>query len=87
MDGRTPGETEIAYFGLMPRFMGRSLGGHLLTLAAERAWALAAETAPSGAAERIWLHTCTDDSPKALPNYRARGFAVYRTEASDGEAL
>jgi hypothetical protein len=26
------------------------------------------------------LHTCTLDSPHALPNYKARGFSPYRTE-------
>ena len=29
---------------------------------------------------RVWLHTCTLDSPPALANYRARGFRVYRSE-------
>ena len=33
---------EIAYFGLLPEFIGRGLGGHLLTEAVERAWALGA---------------------------------------------
>ncbi len=82
LDGRIPGETEIAYFGLMPRFIGQRLGGHLLTLAVERAWALASRTAPSGEPDRVWLHTCSDDSGHALPNYRARGFTVYKTEES-----
>jgi hypothetical protein len=26
------------------------------------------------------LHTCTLDSPRALPNYRARGLRPFRTE-------
>ena len=25
-------------------------------------------------ASRVWLHTCTLDSPRAIPNYKARGF-------------
>ena len=33
------GGTEIAYFGLLPEFTGRGLGGYLLTVAIERAWA------------------------------------------------
>ena len=28
--------TEIAYFGLLPEFTGRGLGGYLLTVAVER---------------------------------------------------
>jgi len=33
----------------------------------------------------VWLHTCTLDSPNALPNYRARGFRPYRTERYETE--
>jgi GNAT superfamily N-acetyltransferase len=65
-------EVEIAYFGLMPAFIGRGLGGALLTRAVEEAWRFGGT--------RVWLHTCTLDSPHALPNYRARGFRDYRTE-------
>jgi GNAT superfamily N-acetyltransferase len=63
---------EIVYFGLLPRFIGKGLGGALLTAAITRAWDM-------GAA-RIWVHTCTLDHPQALPNYQARGFHIFRTE-------
>jgi len=43
------GSTEIAYFGLMPSFIGRGLGKHLLTSATEQAWA--------DGANRVWLQT------------------------------
>ena len=66
------GSIEIAYFGLLPRFIGRGLGGHLLTRAVEEAW--------RAGATRVWLHTCTLDGPAALPNYRARGFREYKRE-------
>jgi len=66
------GATEIAYFGLMPRFIGRGLGKHLLTCAVEQAW--------TDGAKRVWLHTCTDDDPAALPNYLKRGFKSFKTE-------
>jgi GNAT superfamily N-acetyltransferase len=66
------GTVQIAYFGLLPGFVGRRLGSYLLTEAVRRAWSLA----PS----RVWLHTCTLDHPAALPNYLARGFTVVRTE-------
>jgi len=65
-------EIELAYFGLVSSFIGRGLGGALLTRAVEEAFGLGAR--------RVWLHTCTLDSPHALPNYRARGFRDYRTE-------
>ena len=66
------GSTEIAYFGLIQKFIGRGLGKHLLTSAVEQAWA--------DGATRVWLHTCTDDDAAALPNYLTRGFKPYKTE-------
>jgi GNAT superfamily N-acetyltransferase len=63
---------EIAYFGLLPEFVGRGWGGYLLTKAVEEAWA----TKP----ERVWLHTSTLDHPAALPNYLRRGFVPVREE-------
>lgn len=63
---------EVAYFGLLPEFVGRGWGGHLLTLAVRAAWA----TGP----KRVWLHTCTLDHPAALPNYLKRGFRPVREE-------
>jgi GNAT superfamily N-acetyltransferase len=59
---------EIVSFGLLPAFVGRGLGRRLLDFAIRRALELG---------PRVWLHTCSLDSPAALPNYRARGFAVY----------
>ncbi|MFL5459499.1 MAG: GNAT family N-acetyltransferase [Gemmatimonadales bacterium] len=63
---------EIAYFGLLPAFIGRGWGKFLLTQAAHAAWSL-------GPA-RVWLHTCTLDHPAALPNYLKRGFRPTREE-------
>jgi GNAT superfamily N-acetyltransferase len=68
---------ELAYFGVMPAFIGKGLGGALLSAAVERAWDM-------GAA-RVWVHTCTLDHPQALPNYRARGFEVFRVEEQTEE--
>ena len=64
------GEVEIAFFGLLPQFLGKGLGGGLLTAAVEKAWEM-------GAA-RVWVHTCSLDHPNALNNYQARGFQIYR---------
>jgi ribosomal protein S18 acetylase RimI-like enzyme len=66
------GDVEIAYFGLAVPFIGRGLGKALLTRAVEEAFALGAN--------RVWLHTCTLDSPRALPNYQARGFTPFNRE-------
>ena len=65
-------EIEIAYFGLLPAFVGRGLGGALLTSALEEAW----RQKPS----RVWVHTCTLDHPAALQNYQARGMKIYKSE-------
>jgi GNAT superfamily N-acetyltransferase len=59
---------EVMYFGLAPSFIGRGLGGWLLTRAAQEAFALDAP--------RVVLNTCTLDAPQALPNYLARGFRI-----------
>ena len=66
------GSVEIAYFGLLPEYVGRGWGGHLLTRAVETAW----QRSPT----RVWLHTCTLDHPAALPNYLRRGFRPVREE-------
>ena len=66
------GSVEIAYFGLREPYIGRGFGGLMLTRAVRESW-------EQGAA-RVWLHTCTLDSPNALPAYRARGFRPYKTE-------
>lgn len=66
------GGVEIAYFGLLPAFIGRGLGGALLTHAMEEAWRMS----PA----RVWVHTCTLDHPAALANYQARGMKICRTD-------
>lgn len=63
---------ELAYFGILPQFIGRGLGSHLLTLAVRRAW----EKNPG----RVWLHTSSFDHPQALKNYLARGFRIFKRE-------
>ncbi len=63
------GGVQIAYFGLTPAFIGRGCGGALLTHAIESAW--------SWETRRVWVHTCTEDHPAALPNYLARGMRVF----------
>lgn len=67
-------DVEIAYFGLIPEFTGRGLGGHLLSVGIDKAWAMGA------AVSRVWVHTCTLDGPHALSNYQARGLRLYREE-------
>jgi GNAT superfamily N-acetyltransferase len=69
------GGVQIAYFGLLPAFIGRGFGGALLTHALEQAWAMAPN--------RVWVHTCTLDHPAALANYEARGMRAYRQSTKE----
>ena len=66
-----PARVEIAYFGLLPRFHGLGLGGHLLTHALRRGLELA---------PLVSVQTCSLDGPHALANYRARGLELVATE-------
>ena len=75
----TEGAVEIAYFGLLPEFIGRGLGGTLLTSAIEEAWSRCGGIAPT----RVWMHTCNLDHPQALANYEARGMVVYKLEETE----
>lgn len=73
LDVQAEGCVEIAYFGLLPRFIGIGLGAHLLSAAIEKAWRIPGTKC-------VWLHTCTLDHPNALANYQARGLKIFKTE-------
>ncbi len=70
-------EVEIAYFGLLPDFIGRGFGSALLTSAIEKAWGW------SPSPSRVWVHTCNRDHPGALRNYQARGFVIYKVDTGE----
>lgn len=72
LDRRKDNEIELTQFGLTPEFIGQGLGKYFLQWTIDKAW--------SYQPKRFWLHTCTLDHPKALPNYKAAGFAVYKEE-------
>ncbi len=69
LESQPNANVEIVYFGLLPQFFGRGLGGPFLTRTIQCAWAMGAV--------RVWVHTCTLDHPSALANYQARGFQIY----------
>ncbi len=71
IDRRQDDIAELAYFGLMPEFIGQRLGPYLLDQALERAW-----TGPP-APKRVWVNTCDMDHPKALSLYQRAGFVPY----------
>ena len=72
LESHDQGDIEVSYFGLMPKFLGKGLGGYMLARALEDAFDLGAM--------RVWLHTCSLDHPNALSNYLSRGMRVYKTE-------
>jgi GNAT superfamily N-acetyltransferase len=68
-DFRKPEIGQLAYFGLMPEFIGRRIGPWLLYQAIELAWAQPIN--------RLLVNTCTLDHKKALPTYQRAGFVPY----------
>jgi GNAT superfamily N-acetyltransferase len=82
--GGTPGtEVQIENFGLLPGFIGRGIGGPLLTHGLQRAWTLPERHPGLEPVSRVWLNTNTLDGPHALANYQARGLRPYRTTEVD----
>ena len=65
-------DIELRYFGVIPSWIGKGLGGWMLryTIAA------ASQHRP----RRMILNTCTYDHPGALTFYRRHGFAVTHSE-------
>lgn len=72
LDRRTGDEIELVQFGLMREFIGQGLGRYFIHWTVDRAW--------SYSPQRLWLHTCTEDHPAAIPNYLKAGFQVYKEE-------
>lgn len=67
-----PDTVNLAYFGLMPEWIGHGIGPWLLDWAIGRAWDHHPRT--------VTVNTCTLDHPAALRLYQKAGFTVYRTE-------
>ncbi|WP_068315340.1 GNAT family N-acetyltransferase [Polycladidibacter hongkongensis] len=61
------GDVEVVYFGLIPEAIGGGRGRWMM----EQAIAIAFSR---DGTKRLWLHTCTGDSPVALKFYMACGF-------------
>jgi GNAT superfamily N-acetyltransferase len=63
---------QLAYFGLMPDFVGRGLGYFFIHHAVSLAW--------SKPISSLLINTCTLDHPRALPLYQRVGFVPYSRE-------
>jgi len=72
-------ECEIAYFGILEEYIGKSLGGYLLSEAIKIAF--------KKKIQRIWVHTCSLDHKNAILNYQARGMKIFRTEELKRKAV
>ncbi|MER5304394.1 GNAT family N-acetyltransferase [Streptomyces lasiicapitis] len=82
LDPQDDGVVEIVYFGLIPAFRGRRIGGHLLSYGTARAWDLADRWPDREPTKRVWLHTCSLDGDHAMTNYERRGFKLFDTKLS-----
>ena len=65
-------ECEIAYFGILQDYVGKRLGGYLLSQAIKKSFAVGAN--------RVWVHTCSLDHKHALKNYLSRGMKIFKSE-------
>lgn len=72
LDFSQPEQCEIYYFGLVPGMNGKGHGGAMMAEALKRAW--------RDGIKRVWLHTCTNDSPRAPVFYEHAGFTAYKRE-------
>lgn len=79
LDFREAGTGLLAYFGLMPEFIGRRLGYFFLYHTVANAW-----LKPISA---LLVNTCTLDHPRALPLYQRMGFTPYSREDRSVELL
>lgn len=72
LDFRKPGACEIVFFGVTTGLIGSGAARGLMTYALRQAW--------SRPIARVWLHTCTFDSPRALGFYQRSGFRPFRQQ-------
>ncbi|WP_416978300.1 GNAT family N-acetyltransferase [Streptomyces sp. T028] len=83
LEPQDDGVVEIVYFGLIPAFRGRRIGGHLLSYGAARAWDLGDRWPGLPETKRVWLHTCSLDGEHAMANYQRRGFKLFDTRVEE----
>ncbi|MEJ7926846.1 GNAT family N-acetyltransferase [Sphingobium sp. AN641] len=72
LDFRVAGECELSFLGLVPEWTGKGHGRWLMGQAKALAW--------RKGVERIRVHTCTLDDPRALGFYRKSGFVPFKRE-------
>jgi ribosomal protein S18 acetylase RimI-like enzyme len=70
LDARAQDETELAFFGVTPDYIGRGFARPMMDFAITQAFARPIE--------RLFVHTCTLDHPSALRFYEKSGFRAYQ---------
>lgn len=68
LDYRQAGACEIAFFGLYEAETGKAGGRWLMNRALAKGW--------REGIDRVWVHTCTFDHPRAVDFYCRSGFAI-----------
>ncbi|GGO93501.1 GNAT family N-acetyltransferase [Stakelama pacifica] len=66
LDFREGAQCELSFFALVPELAGKGHGRWLMAHALSLGW--------RSGIERLWVHTCTLDHPRALRFYRKSGF-------------
>lgn len=72
LDLSQPDTVDLAYFGLVPDFVGRKLGPYFLHQVIGLMWGHRRTT--------LTVNTCTLDHPRALATYQKAGFEAVRRE-------
>lgn len=78
LDARQAGQVELAYFGLIPEFIGLGVGKRFLQYLCSTAWQAGGQAQKQAEMTRLWVHTCTLDHPRALSVYQSVGFVPYK---------
>jgi len=72
LDYRNDGDCELAFLGVTGDYLGHGAGKWLMNHAIDLAW--------NNPINRLWIHTCTLDHPRALPFYIKSGFKPYERQ-------
>ncbi len=75
LDRRNPPDIDLAFFGLMPEFIGRGLGQYFLNTVIGLAWTYKPH--------RLTVNTCNYDHPKAVQTYQRAGFTPFDQKRRD----
>jgi GNAT superfamily N-acetyltransferase len=68
-------EIELVYFGLKSIYLGKGYGKSMMNYTLALAQKMDCKS--------LFLHTCSFDSPAALPFYQQNGFVIFQTLTQD----